>query len=102
MVPPSDRRTSAAAQARRVVEEVLKIARSDHAGATVAGGNKPHVTITKQATSSEDAYFRGMLSGIEYATHGHFSHGQDSGGYTEWVLRSRLIDVTLRCTKGLG
>jgi hypothetical protein len=97
-----DRRSSASAQARRAVDEVLKIARADHAGATVSGGSKPHVSITKQATSSEDTYFRAMLSGIEYATHSHFSHGQESGGYTEWVLRSRLIDVTLRCTKGLG
>ncbi len=84
------------------MDEVLKVAQSELASATVSGGNKPHVTITKQATSSEDAYFRGMLSGIEYATHGHFSHAQDSGGYTEGGRRSRLIDVTLRCTKGLG
>ena len=102
MVITADRRTSAAAQARRVVDEVMKIARSERAGATVSGGSKPHVVITKHAANFDDAYFRAMLSGVEYATHSHFSHGQESGGSTEWLLRSRLIDVTVRCTTGLG
>ena len=101
MVLTADRRASAAAQARGVVDEILKIARSELAGATVSGGSKPHVTITKHAANFDDAYFRAMLSGIEYASHGHFSHGQESGGSTEWLLRSRLVDVTVRCTKGL-
>ena len=94
-----EKRTATAAQARRVVDEVLGIASSERASAAVAGGSKPHVTITKQVTDTSDAYFRSMLSGIEYATHGHFSQGQDSGGYMEWMLRGRLVDVTVRCSK---
>ena len=43
-----------------------------------------------------------MLSGIEYATHGHFDHGWESAGHTEWILRSRLIDVTVRGTESLA
>lgn len=94
-----EKRTASQAQARRTVDEVLAIAGSERANATVAGGSKPHVTITKQVTDTGDAYFRSMLSGIEYATHGHFSQGQDSGGYMEWMLRGRLVDVTVRCSK---
>ena len=95
-----EKRTAAAAQARRTVDDVLAIASSERARATVTGGSKPHVLITKQVPDYSDAYFRGMLSGIEYATHGHFAQGQDSGGYSEWMLRGRLIDVTVRCSKG--
>ncbi|OFZ71686.1 MAG: hypothetical protein A2W04_10775 [Betaproteobacteria bacterium RBG_16_64_9] len=97
-----DRRSAAASQVRRVVDEVLKIAHSEHATATVSGGSKPHVAITKNVTDFNDAYFRAMLSGIEYATHGHFDHGREAGGHTEWILRGRLIDVTIRGAKGPG
>jgi len=97
-----EKRTAAAAQARRAVDEVLGIATSTRASAAVTGGSKPHVTITKQVTDYGDAYFRGMLSGIEYATHGHFAQARDSGSYAEWMLRGRLVDVTVRATKGLA
>ena len=97
-----ERRTAAAAQARRIVDQVLAIARSERGSATVAGGSKPHILITKQVSDFSDAYFRSMLSGIEYATHGHFAQGRDSGGMMEWMLRGRLIDVTVRCSKGLA
>lgn len=97
-----EKRNAAASQARRVVDEVLQIAHSEQASATVSGGSKPHVTITKQATDYNETYFRSMLSGIEYATHGHFDHGWESAGHTEWTLRSRLIDVTVRGTEGLA
>ena len=97
-----EKRTAAALQARRVVDEVLQIAHSEHASATVSGGSKPHVTITRQVTDYSDTYFRAMLSGIEFATHGHFDHGSESSGYTEWILRSRLINVTVRGTEGLA
>ena len=91
-----EKRTAAAAQARRVVDQVLQIARAEHASTAVAGGSKPHVMITKQVSDHSDTYFRAMLSGIEYATHGHFDHGREAGGYTEWMLRGRLVDVTVR------
>ena len=97
-----DRRSAAASQLRKVVDEVLQIARSEHAAATVSGGGKPHVTITKQVTDFNDTYFRAMLSGIEYAAHGHFDHGREGAGHTEWMLRGRLVDVTIRGTKGLA
>ena len=93
---PVDRRSPAAAQARRAVDEVLKIAQSGHASAAVSGGSKPHVTITKQVTDHHDTYFRAMLSGIEYATRGHFDQGRETAGHTEWILRGRLVDVTIR------
>lgn len=94
-----EKRTAGQAQARRTVDEVLAIATSERASATVAGGSKPHVTITKQVTDYNDAYFRSMLSGIEYATHGHFAQGRETGIEVEWMLRGRLIDVTVRCSK---
>ena len=93
-----DRRSAAASQLRKAVDAVLQIAHSEHAAATVSGGSKPHVTITKQVTDLNDTYFRAMLSGIEYATHGHFDHGREAAGYTEWMLRGRLVDVTIRGT----
>lgn len=96
-----EKRTAAASQARRVVDEVLGIAHSEHANTIVSGGSKPHVTITKHVTDYNDTYFRSMLSGIEFATHGHFDHGRESFGYTEWILRAPLIDVTVRGTAGL-
>ena len=102
MAPFQEKRTAAAAQARRAVDEVLGIATSTRASPAVTGGSKPHVTITKQVTDYGDAYFRGMLSGIEYATRGHFDTGRDSWGYTEWLLRSQLIDVTVRASKGIA
>jgi hypothetical protein len=95
-----EKRTSAAAHARRTVDEVLQIAQAEHASATVLGGSKPHVRISKQVTEGDDAYFRAMLSGIEYATRGHFAQGHESAGYTEWTLRWRLIDVSVRAEKG--
>ena len=83
------------------MDEVLKIAQSGHASAAVSGGSKPHVTITKQVTDDNDVYFRAMLSGIEFATHGHFALGRESSGHMEWLLRTRLVDITVRVTKGL-
>jgi hypothetical protein len=93
---------SAASRVHRVEDEVLRIAYSEHASTAVTGGSRPHVTITKHVTDFDDTYFRSLLSGIEFATHGHFDHGRDAGGYTEWILKSRFIDVTVRATKGLG
>ena len=95
----AQKNSSAASQARRVVDEVLKVAQSGHASASVSGGSKAHVMISKQLTDYNDTYFRSMLSGIEFATRGHFAQGRESPGYSEWILRSRLIDVTVRCTK---
>jgi hypothetical protein len=97
-----DRRSSTAAQARRAVDEVLKVAQSSQGRATVSGGSKPHVTITKSVMDYNDTYLRAMLSGIEFATHGHFAQGREAVGTTEWMLRSRLVDVTVRASKGLG
>jgi hypothetical protein len=88
------------AQLRRAVDEVMNVAKSAHASATVSGGSKPHITITKPVTDTTDAYFRAMLSGIEYATRGHFDQGRESSGYSEWMLRTRHIDVTVKATKG--
>lgn len=102
MVVEVDRRSSEAAHLRRLVDEVLNCARSEHAGTIVSGGSRPHITITKQVTDYNDAYFRAMLSGIEYATRGHFDTGRESWGYTEWLLRSQLIDVTVRASKGIA
>ena len=96
-----DRRSAEAAHLRNLVDEVLGCARSEHAATVVTGGGRPHVTITKQVTDYNDAYFRGMLSGIEFATRGHFDTGRESWGYTEWLLRSQLIDVTVRASKGI-
>ena len=94
-----ERRHAALAQARRVVDQVLQIAHSVHASTTVSGGARPHVTITKQVADYNDTYFRALLSGIEYATHSHFDQGRASGSQMEWILRSRLVDVTVRGTK---
>ena len=95
-----EKRNAAAAHVRRTVDEVLKVAQSARASATVAGGSKPHVSISKQLSDSNDAYFRAMLSGIEFATRGHFDHGRESYGFTEWILRGRLVDVTVRAKQG--
>ena len=92
--------TSAALQATRAIEAILGIARSEHARATVTGGRKPHIRITKDVTTVNDMKFRSMLSGIEYATHGHFDQGVSFAGYTEWILKTPLIDVTIRATEG--
>jgi hypothetical protein len=94
-----EKRASAASHIRRTVDDVLQIAQSGHGSATVLGGSKPHVTISKQVTDYNDAYFRAMLSGIEYATRGHFAQGRETSGYTEWMLRGRLIDVTVQASK---
>jgi hypothetical protein len=94
-----EKRASAAAHARRTVDDVLQIARSGTGSATVLGGAKPHVTVLRQVTDYNDAYFRSMLSGIEYATRGHFDQGHESGGCTEWMLKGRLVDVTVRASK---
>jgi hypothetical protein len=99
---PVERRSSAAAQLRRLVDEVLNCARSAHANTTVSGGAKPHITVTKVVADYNDPFFRAMLSGIEYAAHGHFDHGRESAGHTEWILKTRLVDVTVRAVKGLG
>ena len=96
-----DRRSAAASQVRRVVDEILQIAHSEHAAATVSGGGKPHVAITKNVPDFNDTYFRSMLSGIEYAAHGYFDQGREAAGHTDWFLKGRLIDVTIRGTKGL-
>ena len=45
MMMSAHKQTSATSQVRRVVDEVLKIAHSEHAAATVSDGGKPHVTI---------------------------------------------------------
>jgi len=95
-------RGSPASQAHKIVDEVMQIARSELARASASGGSKPHVTITKNVTDYSDTYFRSMLSGIEFATRGHFDHGRESPGYTEWILRGRLVDVTVRASKGMG
>ena len=97
-----ERRSAAASQVRRVVDELSKNARSEHGAAMVSGGGKPHVTITKNVTDFNDTYFRAMLSGIEYATHGHFDHGREAAAHTEWILRGRLVDVTVRGIKELA
>ena len=99
MAVEADRRSAAAAHLRRLVDEVLHCARSEHATAVVSGGSRPHVTITKQVIDLNDAYFRAMLSGLEYVTRGHFDTGRESWGYTEWQLRSNLVDVTVRDSK---
>lgn len=96
MALEADRRSAAAAHLRRLVDDVLNCARSEHAEAIVSGGSRPHITITKRVSDLNDAYFRGMLSGIEYATRGHFDTGRERMGYTEWLLRSNLIEVTVR------
>jgi hypothetical protein len=101
VVTSEQKHAAAASQVRRIRDEVLRIAQSEHASIAVSGGSKPHITITKHVTDSNDTYFRAMLSGIEFATHGHFDHGSESAGYTEWILRTRLIDVTVRGTQGL-
>jgi hypothetical protein len=94
-----EKRAASASQARRVVDEVLGIARREHAVVAVMGGSKPLVTIKKQVPDYNDTYFRAMLSGIEYATHGHFDQGRESAGYTEWLLRAQLVDVTVQASK---
>jgi hypothetical protein len=94
-----ERRSAAAALARRAVDQVLQIAHSVHASTAVSGGSKPHVTITKQVADYNDTYFRALLSGIEYATRSHFDQGRETGGCMDWVLRSRLVDVTVRGSK---
>ena len=99
MVITTDRRNSAAAQTRAAVDEVLRIAQANRGRATVAGGSKPHVTLTCSVTDYSDGYFRAMLSGIEYATRGHFAPGAQAIGGMVWTLRSRLIDVSVRASK---
>jgi len=94
-----ERRSAAAAQARRSVDQVLQIAHSVHASTVVTGGSKPHVTITKQVADYNDTYFRALLSGIEYATRSHFDQGREAAGCMEWMLKARLIDVTVRGSK---
>jgi hypothetical protein len=94
-----EKRAAAAAHTRQTIDEILQIARSGTGHTSVLGGSKPHVTISKQVTDYNDAYFRSMLSGIEYATRGHFDQGRESGGYTEWLLRGRQVDVTVRASK---
>ena len=94
-----EKRASNATHLRRIIDEILQIAQSGHGSATVMRGSKPLVMVTKQVTDFNDAYFRAMFSGIEYATHGHFDQGHESAVYTEWMLRGRLVDVTVRASK---
>ena len=93
---------STAAQVSRVLEQVLGIVRAEHARATATGGSKPHVRITKDISGFDDPSLRALMTGIEFATRGHFARGMAIGGYTEWLLKTRLIDVTLRGSEGSG
>jgi hypothetical protein len=94
-----DKKNASASQHRGVLEEVLRVARAENASATVSGSGKPRVLLTKQLTDNDELHVRALLSGIEFATHSHFGHGMETSGISEWVLRSRYIDVTLRCIK---
>ncbi len=93
------RHTSKETQTRRVVDEVLRIARSEHATVTLSGGSKAHVLIVKQVLDTSDPTFRFLMSAIEFATRHHFAQVFDTGSLSEWVLKSPLVDVTARCSK---
>jgi hypothetical protein len=77
----------------------LRIARSKHARATVTGGRKSHIKISKDVTTVDEMKFRAMLTGIEYATHGHFDQGLSFALYTEWILKTPLVNDTIRGTE---
>ena len=81
------------------MDQVLQIAHSVRASTAVSGGGKPHVTVTKQVKDFGDTYFRALLSGIEYATRSHFDQGREVAGQMEWMLKSQLVDVTVRGSK---
>ncbi|MBI4293759.1 MAG: hypothetical protein HY661_19960 [Betaproteobacteria bacterium] len=93
---------SGAPRGRKVLDEVLRVAHIGQARVVVSSGSKPHVTITKHVTDALDPHVHSILSGIELVTHGRFGHGSEAAGITEWILKSRDIDVTVRATKGPG
>ena len=96
---PPNKKNSAESQSRRIVEEVMQIARSGHASAALSGGSRPRVIIVQQGSEMSGSQIRSMLSGIEFATRAHFSQDRDSGTIAEWTLKSRFVDVTVRCVK---
>lgn len=99
MVTP-ERRKSSSAASRRVIDEILSIARSTQGRAVVFGGSRPHVSITKQVPELTEPYIRPMLSSIEHVVRSPFNRGRESPAFSEWLLRSQHTLATIRFTKG--
>ena len=94
-----ERRKSASAALRKVIDQILSIARAEQARVAVFGGSRPTVSITKQVPELTEPYVRPMLSSIEHVVRSPFNRGRESPAFSEWLLRSQHALVTIRFTK---
>ncbi len=85
----------------RELDQVRQIALSKGARITAAStsGGKQTVTITKFDVEPDDKQFRMMLYAIESAVRGQFDRGRPYLGMMQFSLKSRLIDIIVRCVQ---
>lgn len=93
-----DHDTAKPQKGQREVDEVKQIACS-HGGKVLArqlSGSRHHVTITLNLAADSPSLLA-MLRAIEFAIRGQFDRGQHLQGMTQYVAKSRLIDILVRC-----
>jgi hypothetical protein len=89
---------AAAPKGQREVDQVRQIG-SSHGGKVLArqlSGVRHHITITL-SMDADSPQLRAMLRAIEFAIRGQFDRGRRLQAMTQFVAKSRLIDVHVRC-----
>ena len=94
-------RPAAPPKGQREVDEIRQIAFSKGARITAmsSSGGKRTITITRIDAEPGDKQFRAMLYAIESVVRGQFDRGRPYLGLMQFTLKSRLIDVIVRCVQ---
>ena len=95
-------RPLASPKGQREVDEVRQIAFSNGgkiASSTSGGGGRHQITITRFGVDPDDKKFRAMLYAIEAAVRGQFDRGRPYQALVQFSLKSRFVDVIVRCMK---
>lgn len=64
---------------------------------STAGGGHYHISITRSGVDPDSPMLRAMLHAIEFAIRGQFDRGRAYQGMTQFVAKSRHVDVVVRC-----
>lgn len=82
----------------READQVRQIAMS-HGGkvSSNASGQRHMVTISRYGVDPASPQLRSMLHAIEFAIRGQFDRGRSYQGMTQFMAKSRYVDVVVRC-----
>jgi len=89
---------AAAPKGLREADQVRQIAMS-HGGKVScnASGQRHMVTITRFGIDPASPQLHAMLHAIEFAIRGQFDRGRAYQGMTQFMAKSRHVDVVVRC-----